>query len=65
MNTNEEPINLHEEMYSGMTLRDKFAAHALVAKFSGDIGFPNKEKLTNIAIDCYRIADAMLEARDL
>jgi len=44
---------------NGMTLRDYFAAKAIIA-YHSDGGFTNFE---NAAIWCYAMADAMLKAR--
>lgn len=43
------------------TLRDQFAMHALgwMARIGGQVGAPER-----LAYDAYRIADAMLKARD-
>jgi len=44
---------------TGMTLRDYFAAKAIIA-YHSDGEFSNSEDVANW---CYRLADAMLEAR--
>jgi len=60
------PINANESadrcIYTGMTMRDYFAAKALQA-------FESRKDLDDIAAinkanRCYRIADAMLKARE-
>ena len=43
----------------GMSLRDWFAGHALSGLMSRDI----QATRDDIAIECYRVADAMLAAR--
>jgi hypothetical protein len=50
-------------LYEGMTLRDYFAAKAMQSA----MGTPelNKQSTEEIAIGSYRIADAMLKAREL
>ena len=45
---------------TGMTLRDYFAAKAIIA-YHSDGEFSNSE---DVASWCYRLADAMLEARE-
>ena len=45
---------------SGMTLRDYFAAKAIIA-YHSDGKFSDSEDVANW---CYRLADAMLEARE-
>ncbi len=68
-NTEDEPIPGLEgdtipphsvAQYSGMHLRDYFAAKAMVMKF-GPTG--NTSELRVHAENCYEMADAMLEAR--
>lgn len=47
----------------GMTLRDYFAGQAL----AGNCGFPTGPEgvqASDLAVEAYRIADAMLEARE-
>ena len=54
-------INL---FYSGMTLRDYFAAKAMQA-FSNEVGWASdQEWFDQIAEGAYRMADAMLKARE-
>ena len=53
--------------YGGMTLRDYFAAKAMQAlmtsdKYGGIVGINNYEH--NRAKDAYKVADAMLKARE-
>lgn len=54
----------------GMTLRDYFAAKAMPSVYSGycesarKLGFDEDWEL-GVAIDAYRMADAMLKARDM
>ena len=46
--------------FQGMTLRDYFAAKAIIA-YHSDGKFSDSEDVANW---CYRLADAMLEARE-
>ncbi len=46
----------------GMTLRDYFAAKALQSSFGNPIPTSQEEK-NYLAMHCYQMADAMLEAR--
>lgn len=50
----------------GMSMRDYFAAKALIGFMSADRHYDVllKEDLPNLAADCYAIADAMLKARE-
>lgn len=56
---------------TGMSLRDYFAARVLPAIYTDVIasltksGFPSDDWKVGVAIDCYRMADAMLTARDI
>lgn len=56
---------------TGMSLRDYFAARVLPAIYTDVItsltksGFPSDDWQVGIAIDCYKMADAMLTARDI
>ena len=45
---------------SGMTLRDYFAAKAMIALLSTITEFPDEHWRTGVAIDAYKMADAML-----
>ena len=47
-------------LYKGMTLRDYFAAKALI---TCDFKVKPYDTTDEIAKDCYRMADAMLKAR--
>jgi hypothetical protein len=54
--------------YGGMSLRDYFAAKALIAIYPDAVkngACVHQGWRVGIAIDCYDIADAMLEARTL
>lgn len=56
---------------TGMSLRDYFAARVLPAIYTDVItsltksGFPSDDWWVGVAIDCYKMADAMLTARDI
>lgn len=52
------------EQYSGMSLRDFFAAKAMVGMLAASYSKPNHNFGRNSADKAYRIADAMLEARE-
>ena len=55
-------------LHEGMTLRDRFAAQALPAIYEGcyrewvEQGYPADWRM-GIALDCYSMADAMIQAR--
>ena len=62
------PFDCNFTQYTGMTLRDYFAAKAMQAVITdwlntGDI-FQDQEIPEVIARDCYIVADAMLKARE-
>ncbi|PRH11000.1 hypothetical protein [Burkholderia multivorans] len=46
----------------GMTLRDYFAGQALIATFLNGFAGPNEDDRAAL---CYRMADAMLRAREV
>ena len=48
----------------GMTLRDYFAAKAMAATLAHIDTFPDETWRTGVALDAYRMADAMLAVRD-
>ena len=48
--------------YNGMTLRDYFAAKALITR---DFKVRPYDTVDETAKDCYRMADAMLKAREV
>ena len=54
--------------FSGMTLRDYFAAEAVGGLLShpdcGNVGKNDKERTRYVAEEAYCVADAMLKARD-
>ena len=52
--------NPHLRDGSGMTLRDYFAAKAIIA-YHSDGNFSDSEDVANW---CYKVADAMLKARE-
>ena len=47
-------------IYTGMSLRDYFAAQAIIA-YHSDGNFSDSEDVANW---CYKMADAMLKARE-
>lgn len=49
--------------YSGMTLRDYFAAKAMQVDYKLANNFADPEWRYGIALDAYKMADAMLRAR--
>jgi hypothetical protein len=49
--------------YAGMTLRDYFAAKAMVPLMSHSGGYWGPSKLREYAVVAYEMADAMLEER--
>jgi len=54
----------HDPLYLGMTLRDYFAAKAM-QPFTNDVGWKSDQQwLDEIAFGAYRLADAMLKARE-
>ena len=61
------PINANESadrcIYTGMTLRDYFAAKAMQGLLAGLLAEGMDVTWDGIATDAYRQADAMLEAR--
>ena len=48
----------------GMTLRDYFAAKAMQANLTVISEFPDEHWRMGLALDAYRMADAMLKARE-
>ena len=48
----------------GMSLRDYFAAKAMAATLAHIDTFPDETWRTGVALDAYRMADAMLAARN-
>ena len=55
------PVSADTKTFQGMTLRDYFAARAMLAR-----GFTVRpyDTTNETAKDCYRMADAMLKARE-
>jgi hypothetical protein len=52
------------EEYYGMNLRDYFAAQAMQS-FTGDVGWKSDQKwFEEIAEGAYKVADAMMKARE-
>jgi hypothetical protein len=56
--------HLHEPKTTGMTLRDYFAAKAMLGSIARDGGSLDEGVLQRIAAESYATADAMLKARD-
>ena len=62
--------NVHDpktgSMSHGMSLRDYFAAHAMSAMLEQMFkARPSDEAIDSAIAGCYKIADAMMKARDL
>lgn len=57
------PNNFGSPKNQGMTLRDYFAAKAMQADLSRS-GYASREYMSDDANKAYRMADAMLKARD-
>ena len=55
------PVSADTKTFQGMTLRDYFAARAMLAR-----GFTVRpyDTTDETAKDCYRMADAMMKARE-
>lgn len=51
------------EQWSGMTLRDFFAAKAMQGYFASPVA-PHRVDADDVAKYCYEMADAMLKARE-
>ena len=56
------PVIVADEQFSGMTLRDYFAAKAMEAIYADPTLHPDVT-LPEIAIEAYKMADALLTAR--
>ncbi len=59
--------HLHEPVTTGMTLRDYFAAKAMLAdmsSYSGDLIYESPDWFVARAEQWYVVADAMLKARE-
>lgn len=57
--------NIHTQHF-GMTLRDYFAAKAMQGICANEATLPTRQEyFDNIANDAFRLADAMLKAREL
>lgn len=62
-----DPLDRNPVKHLGMTLRDYFAAKALQAFMSGHIahyGHENHWPYAGLASEAYKLADAMLKARN-
>ena len=54
----------HDADFNGMTLRDYFAAKAMQVDYKLASNFSDPEWRVGIAHDAYKMADAMLKARE-
>lgn len=52
------------EQWGGMTLRDYFAANAMQSLLATIDTYPDEHWRDSLAMDAYRMADAMLKARE-
>ena len=62
------PIGEPIHFFSGMSLRDYFAGQALaglLASLADDADFPSKHNRLQFAHQSYRLADAMIAAREM
>jgi hypothetical protein len=50
--------------FAGMTLRDYFAAKAMPVCLSDTESFPDETWRIGVALEAYKMADAMLKARE-
>ena len=60
--SNEYAFPVNDSNIMGMTLRDYFAAKAMVSLIL-DGGYANKDWPNNISNDAHKVADAMLKER--
>jgi hypothetical protein len=59
------PTTINREIVRGMTLRDYFAAKVLPVIYTEAINFDESyASFDEVAEDAYRLADAMLKAKD-
>ena len=68
------PSSMHEtehgdkvypvDSYEGMSLRDYFAAAAMTALLRSEVGKEGWATVHGVASDAYKVADAMLKARE-
>lgn len=58
------PGNIRGRPCEGLTIRDYFAARAMHAMLNNDIRREEMATCANVAKDAYRMADAMLSARE-
>ena len=61
--TNQGPTTA-PEIYYGMTLRDYFAAKAMQVDYELAKNYSDPDWRIGVALDAYKMADAMLKARD-
>ena len=62
--TNQGPTTA-PEIYYGMTLRDYFAAKAMQVDYELAKTYSDPDWRIGIALDAYKMADAMLKARSM
>ncbi len=62
--TNQGPTTA-PEIYYGMTLRDYFAAKAMQVDYELAKKYSDPDWRIGIALDAYKMADAMLKARSM
>ena len=62
--TNQGPTTA-PEIYYGMTLRDYFAAKAMQVDYELAKEYSDPDWIIGIALDAYKMADAMLKARSM
>ena len=58
------PVGCWGDPSCGMTLRDWFATHAMAADLNAGLMSANNNTMQDYAEDAYRMADAMLAARN-
>ena len=56
-----DPVTISSYVIPGMTLRDYFAARAMQAQLQTSNGLYDKHWRDDVAMNSYRIADAMLK----
>lgn len=58
-----DPVTISSYVIPGMTLRDYFAAKAMQAQLQTLDEYPDEHWRDGVAMNSYRIADAMLKLR--
>ena len=59
-----DPVTIASTFIPGITLRDYFAAKAMQAQLQTLDEYPDEHWRDGVAMDSYRMADAMLKARE-